>query len=82
MFKVVYPAGGKGITQAEYDAFVRSLTPEELSQNKYDNPNKSGYEELVDAMEEEKWYSERGYHSPYFREDIQEAREHKKGYKD
>ena len=81
IFQVVFPAGGKGLTQGEYDAFVRGLTPDDLSENRYEDPNKTGYEDLANALEEESWYADEGYHMPSLREDIEENSEHRKGYK-
>ena len=49
------------MTQSEYDAFVRQLTPLDLSQNIYVNPNKTGYDELSNATEEENMYADTGY---------------------
>ena len=79
--KVVYPAGGQCLKEKEYDSFVRGLTPEELSENRYLDKNKSGYEDLISRQEEEASYAEHGYYAPYYEEDSEEARIHAKGYK-
>ena len=81
LFQVVFPAGGRCLCESEYDAFVRGLTPDDLSQNRYQDPNKTGYEELANDLEEESWYAEEGYHMPSLRENIEEESDHKKGYK-
>ena len=78
---MVYPAGGQCLKENEYNAFVRGLTPEELSENKYLDKNKSGYEDLISRQEEEDSYAERGYYASYYEEDSEEARIHAKGYK-
>jgi len=79
--KVVYPAGGQCLKENEYNSFVRGLTPEELSENKYQDKNKSGYEDLISRQEEEDSYAEHGYYAPYYEEDSEEARIHAEGYK-
>ena len=69
LLQVVYPAGGECLTQSEYDAFVRQLTPLDLSQNIYVNPNKTGYDELSNSLEEENLYADTGYQMPSDMED-------------
>ena len=78
--RVVVPAGGVDLTVEEFEAFVRGLTPEDLSRNRFENPNSTGYEELIDQEEEENWYAEHGYDAPHIKEDIAEARKNRKGY--
>ena len=60
---------------------MRGLTAEELSENKYIDQNKSGYEDLRSTLEEEALYAEHGYYATYYKEDADEARIHEKGYK-
>ena len=60
---------------------MRGITSEELSENKYIDQNKSGYEDLVSRLEEEAIYAENGYYDPYYEEDAEEARSHEKGYR-
>ena len=57
----------------------RSLLKSRLL-NRFENPNSTGYEELIDQEEEENWYAEHGYDAPHIKEDIAEARKNRKGY--
>ena len=77
----MHPAGGQCLKDKDYNAFVRGLTSEELSINRFVDQNKSGYDDLVSSLEEEELYAEHGYYAPYYTEDAEEARIHEKGYK-
>ena len=65
----MHPAGGQCIKDKDYIAFVRGLTSEELSENRFIDQNKSGYDDLVSRLEEEELYAELGYYAPYYTED-------------